>query len=87
VRSLVPRLSVVAVKITAIVVQVPRSRAVEANAPNGDAFKFISKPDYRQEKQRCKEEIHVHYDNAVPEELRTLRQGKKYLIYTYGCLC
>jgi tRNA-2-methylthio-N6-dimethylallyladenosine synthase len=52
---------------------------------NGRDIHILSEPDYRQEKQRGKEEIHVHYDNAIPDELRTLGQGKKYLIYTYGC--
>lgn len=52
---------------------------------NGRDIHIISEPDYRQEKQRGKEEIQVHYENAVPDELRTLGQGKRYLIYTYGC--
>lgn len=42
-------------------------------------------PSYKDEKKRGKEEIRVHYENAVPEELKTLGRGKKYLIYTYGC--
>ncbi|WP_373229513.1 tRNA (N6-isopentenyl adenosine(37)-C2)-methylthiotransferase MiaB [Cohnella sp.] len=52
---------------------------------NGRDIHILSEPDYRQEKQRGKEEIQVHYENAVPDELRTLGQGKRYLIYTYGC--
>ncbi|XEC97189.1 tRNA (N6-isopentenyl adenosine(37)-C2)-methylthiotransferase MiaB [Paenibacillus tarimensis] len=46
---------------------------------------IVSEPNYRQEKQRGKEEVQVLYDNAVPEELRTLGAGKYYLIYTFGC--
>ncbi|GGG11737.1 tRNA (N6-isopentenyl adenosine(37)-C2)-methylthiotransferase MiaB [Paenibacillus abyssi] len=46
---------------------------------------IVSEPNYRQEKQRGKEEIKVLYDLAMPEELRTLGVGKYYLIYTYGC--
>ncbi|MFC5702047.1 tRNA (N6-isopentenyl adenosine(37)-C2)-methylthiotransferase MiaB [Cohnella faecalis] len=52
---------------------------------NGRDIHIISEPDYRQEKQRGKENIQVHYDTAVPETLRTLGYGKKYLITTYGC--
>ncbi|MDB4867056.1 MAG: miaB, partial [Cohnella sp.] len=52
---------------------------------NGRNIHIVSEPDYRQEKQRGKEQIQVHYNNAVPDELKTLGHGKKYLIYTYGC--
>jgi tRNA-2-methylthio-N6-dimethylallyladenosine synthase len=54
---------------------------------NGRDIHIVSEPDYRLEKERGKEEIQVHYENAVPNELRTLGLGKKYLIYTYGCPC
>ncbi|RKP55538.1 tRNA (N6-isopentenyl adenosine(37)-C2)-methylthiotransferase MiaB [Cohnella endophytica] len=52
---------------------------------NGRDIHIVSEPDYRQEKQRGKEDIQVHYDNAVTDELKTLGYGKKYLIQTYGC--
>ncbi|KIL35693.1 dimethylallyladenosine tRNA methylthiotransferase [Cohnella kolymensis] len=52
---------------------------------NGRDIHILSEPDYRQEKQRGKESIQVHYENAVPDKLRNLGLGKKYLIYTYGC--
>ncbi|QMV40082.1 tRNA (N6-isopentenyl adenosine(37)-C2)-methylthiotransferase MiaB [Cohnella cholangitidis] len=52
---------------------------------NGRDIHIVSEPDYRQEKQRGKEEIQVHYENAVPDELKNLGLGKKYLIQTYGC--
>ncbi len=51
----------------------------------GRDIHIVSEPNYRQEKQRGKEQIQVHYENAVPDSLRTLGIGKKYLIYTYGC--
>jgi tRNA-2-methylthio-N6-dimethylallyladenosine synthase len=51
----------------------------------GRDIRIKSEPNYRQEKQRGKEHIQVYYENAVPEELRTLGAGKKYLIQTYGC--
>jgi tRNA-2-methylthio-N6-dimethylallyladenosine synthase len=52
---------------------------------NGRDIHIMSEPDYRQEKQRGKEEIHVHYENGIPDDLKHLGVGKKYLIYTYGC--
>lgn len=52
---------------------------------NGREIQIKSEPNQRQGKQRGKEEILVHYDMAIPDELRTLGNGKYYLIYTYGC--
>ena len=46
---------------------------------------ILSEPDYRKEKSRGREEVRVIYETAVPEDLRTLGKGRKYLIYTYGC--
>lgn len=43
---------------------------------NGRDIHIVSEPDYRQEKQRGKEEIQVHYENAVPDELKNLGLGK-----------
>ncbi|EXX91156.1 dimethylallyladenosine tRNA methylthiotransferase [Paenibacillus darwinianus] len=51
----------------------------------GRDIHIVSEPNYRQEKQRGKEDVKVLYDEAVPEELRTIGSGKHYLIYTYGC--
>jgi tRNA-2-methylthio-N6-dimethylallyladenosine synthase len=51
----------------------------------GRDIHIVSEPNYRQEKQRGKEDIQVVYDSAIPDELRTLGQGKRYLIYTFGC--
>ncbi|MFC5472098.1 tRNA (N6-isopentenyl adenosine(37)-C2)-methylthiotransferase MiaB [Cohnella suwonensis] len=52
---------------------------------NGRNVQINAAPDYREEKQRGKEAVSVHYENAVPEELRTLGAGRKYMIQTYGC--
>jgi len=51
----------------------------------GRDIQIKSQPSQKDEKRRGKEEIKVHYEQAVPEELRTLGIGKHYLIYTYGC--
>jgi len=51
----------------------------------GRDIHIVSEPDYRQEKQRGKESVQVLYENAIPDELRNLGAGRKYLIQTYGC--
>ncbi|RIX51749.1 tRNA (N6-isopentenyl adenosine(37)-C2)-methylthiotransferase MiaB [Paenibacillus nanensis] len=51
----------------------------------GRNIQLSSAPSYKDEKKRGKEEIQVHYDFTIPEELRTMGIGKRYLIQTYGC--
>ncbi|MFF2888162.1 tRNA (N6-isopentenyl adenosine(37)-C2)-methylthiotransferase MiaB [Paenibacillus sp. NPDC057967] len=51
----------------------------------GRNIQLSSAPSYKDEKKRGKEEIQVHYDFSIPEELRTMGRGKHYLIQTYGC--
>lgn len=52
---------------------------------NGREINIISEPNHRAEKQRGKQDIVVHYEEAVPAELQQLGTGKHYLIYTFGC--
>lgn len=52
---------------------------------NGREIHIMSEPNQREEKKRGKQDIRVHYEEAVPESLRMLGHGKKYLIYTFGC--
>ncbi|MCR8845533.1 tRNA (N6-isopentenyl adenosine(37)-C2)-methylthiotransferase MiaB [Paenibacillus sp. SC116] len=52
---------------------------------NGREIYIMSEPNQRQEKQRGKQDIQVHYEEAVPETLRELGKGKRYIIYTFGC--
>ena len=42
-------------------------------------------PDIRKARKRGREEVEVHYDFSIPEEMRTIGDGKKFLIRTYGC--
>ncbi|MGO4887700.1 tRNA (N6-isopentenyl adenosine(37)-C2)-methylthiotransferase MiaB [Anaerobacillus sp. MEB173] len=42
-------------------------------------------PNYKEAKRRGKEDVQVHYDFSIPEELKSLGNGKKFLIRTYGC--
>jgi tRNA-2-methylthio-N6-dimethylallyladenosine synthase len=51
----------------------------------GRDVSIYSSPDYRQEKQRGKEDIAVHYDYDLPEELTQFGHGRYYHIATYGC--
>lgn len=51
----------------------------------GRNIQLSSAPSYKDEKKRGKEDVQVHYDFAIPDELRTLGAGKRYLIQTYGC--
>lgn len=51
----------------------------------GRDIQILSEPNHRMEKQRGKEDVKVHYENAVPEELKGLGQGKYYIVYTFGC--
>ena len=42
-------------------------------------------PDIRKARKRGRDEIEVHYDFKVAEEMRNIGEGKKFLIRTYGC--
>lgn len=52
---------------------------------NGRNVQIVSPPDLRAGKKRGKEEIEVHYDAGIAEEMKTFGQGRYYCIYTYGC--
>ncbi|MGG1598351.1 tRNA (N6-isopentenyl adenosine(37)-C2)-methylthiotransferase MiaB [Paenibacillus naphthalenovorans] len=46
---------------------------------------YFQPPSLTDAKKRGKENIEVHYDFNIPEELRELGKDKYYLIQTYGC--
>ncbi|WP_270170519.1 tRNA (N6-isopentenyl adenosine(37)-C2)-methylthiotransferase MiaB [Paenibacillus sp. SYP-B4298] len=52
---------------------------------NGREIQIKSQPDYKEGKRRGKEDIHVHTDFSIPEDMSTFGKGKYYTIYTYGC--
>lgn len=52
---------------------------------NGREINVHSSPNYKDGKQRGKDETEVHYDFSIPEELTTMGAGKFYHIITYGC--
>lgn len=51
----------------------------------GRTIQVNSQPDYREGKRRGREEIQVHYDFSVPEDMRSFGREKFYRIETYGC--
>lgn len=51
----------------------------------GRDIQILSEPNHRMEKQRGKEDVQVLYENAVPDELRGIGNGKHYIVYTFGC--
>ncbi|MNK03005.1 (Dimethylallyl)adenosine tRNA methylthiotransferase MiaB [compost metagenome] len=51
----------------------------------GREIHIMSEPNHRQEKQRGKEDVKVLYENTVPDGLKDLGRGKRYIVYTYGC--
>ncbi|SEB01918.1 tRNA-2-methylthio-N6-dimethylallyladenosine synthase [Thalassobacillus cyri] len=42
-------------------------------------------PSLKDAKKRGKEDVEVHYDFTIPEEMIGLGSGKKFMIRTYGC--
>ncbi|WP_040711401.1 tRNA (N6-isopentenyl adenosine(37)-C2)-methylthiotransferase MiaB [Paenibacillus curdlanolyticus] len=52
---------------------------------NGRNITILAEPDQKEEKRRGKEQVQVHYEEAIPDALRTLGAGKHYMVYTFGC--
>src|SRR5699024_4457675 len=42
-------------------------------------------PNINKARKRGRDDIEVHYDFDIPEKVRAIGEGKKYLIRTYGC--
>ncbi|GEN30503.1 tRNA-2-methylthio-N6-dimethylallyladenosine synthase [Cerasibacillus quisquiliarum] len=42
-------------------------------------------PNINKARKRGREEVKVHYDFNIPEDMRQIGRGKKFLIRTYGC--
>src|SRR5690625_3825870 len=42
-------------------------------------------PDIRKARKRFRDKIEIHYDFEIPEDMRVIGKGKKFLIRTYGC--
>ncbi|EZH67316.1 dimethylallyladenosine tRNA methylthiotransferase [Bacillaceae bacterium JMAK1] len=42
-------------------------------------------PNYRKGQRRKRKDVEFHYDFSVPEQMKQIGNGKRYLIRTYGC--
>ncbi|HLR64246.1 MAG TPA: tRNA (N6-isopentenyl adenosine(37)-C2)-methylthiotransferase MiaB [Pseudogracilibacillus sp.] len=42
-------------------------------------------PDIKQARKRYREDVEVHYDFDIPEDMQMIGAGRKFLIQTYGC--
>ncbi|WP_067838375.1 tRNA (N6-isopentenyl adenosine(37)-C2)-methylthiotransferase MiaB [Amphibacillus sediminis] len=42
-------------------------------------------PNLKKAKKRLKKDVDIHYDFSIPEEMKGIGKGKKFLIRTYGC--
>src|SRR5690625_4162642 len=42
-------------------------------------------PDIRKARKRGRDKIEVHYDFEIPNDMRTIGKGKKFIIQTKGC--
>ncbi|MFC5448424.1 tRNA (N6-isopentenyl adenosine(37)-C2)-methylthiotransferase MiaB [Paenibacillus aestuarii] len=52
---------------------------------SGRDIQINSAPNYKDEKRRGKEDIQVHYDFIIPEDMQEFGKDKFYLIRTFGC--
>ncbi|MFD2371394.1 tRNA (N6-isopentenyl adenosine(37)-C2)-methylthiotransferase MiaB [Brevibacillus sp. GCM10020057] len=50
-----------------------------------DYAKYFQAPSLKEAKKRGKEDVVVHYDFAIPEDMREVGKGKRYHVRTYGC--
>lgn len=57
----------------------------DTQKPEKDYSIYFQPPSYRDAKKRGKEDVRVHYDFEIADELRQLGSGKRYHVQTYGC--
>jgi tRNA-2-methylthio-N6-dimethylallyladenosine synthase len=61
-------------------------KSEQKNKDFGQYFQTTyTQPSLQDAKRRGKEDVQVHYDFDIPEEMRGLGNGKKFLVRTYGC--
>ncbi|MEX2104866.1 MAG: tRNA (N6-isopentenyl adenosine(37)-C2)-methylthiotransferase MiaB, partial [Bacilli bacterium] len=56
-----------------------------SNVSEKDFSKYFIPPSLKDAKKRGKEDIQVVVSDPIPEDMKTVGIGKKYLIRTYGC--
>src|SRR5690625_7780280 len=65
-----------------------QDKPLSEKTPEDFAYYFqttYKPPDIRKARKRGRDEVEVHYDFEIPENLRNIGEGKKFLIQTYGC--
>lgn len=60
-------------------------KSTKSPKTTADFAKFFQAPSLKDAKQRGKEEIQVHYDFTIAEDMREIGKGKSYHVRTYGC--
>lgn len=58
---------------------------VESKFSKVDFSKYFQPPSLKDAQRRRREPVHIINDFSIPEEMKTIGKGKKYLIETYGC--
>ncbi|PYI55417.1 tRNA (N6-isopentenyl adenosine(37)-C2)-methylthiotransferase MiaB [Paenibacillus flagellatus] len=46
---------------------------------------YFQPPSLKEAKKRGKEDVQVRYESAIPDDMKTIGKGRKYLIRTFGC--
>jgi len=59
--------------------------SIKTAKPEKDYSIYFQPPSYREAKKRGKEDVRVHYDFKIANDLRTIGRDKFYHIQTYGC--
>ncbi|WP_100487752.1 tRNA (N6-isopentenyl adenosine(37)-C2)-methylthiotransferase MiaB [Sporolactobacillus pectinivorans] len=58
---------------------------VESKFSKVDFSKYFQPPSLKDARRRRREPVHIINDFSIPEEMKTIGKGRKYLIETYGC--
>ncbi|EJL39423.1 tRNA-2-methylthio-N(6)-dimethylallyladenosine synthase [Brevibacillus agri] len=66
-------------------VATPDLKSAKSPKTTADYAKYFQPPSLKDAKKRGKEEVQVHYDFAIPEDMREIGKGKRYHVRTYGC--
>lgn len=60
-------------------------KSAKSPKTTADYAKYFQPPSLKDAKKRGKEEVQVHYDFAIPEDMKGIGKGKRYYVRTYGC--
>ncbi|MFM1650910.1 tRNA (N6-isopentenyl adenosine(37)-C2)-methylthiotransferase MiaB [Brevibacillus sp. B_LB10_24] len=63
----------------------PDLKSAQKSNSKKDYSIYFQPPSLKEAKKRGKEEIAVHYNFSIPEDMEGIGKGKRYLVRTYGC--